>query len=180
MTHVFRFPAPKKKNKGHKADKQAEAAAAAEGAAAAAGADQPQQEPTVKARELPMTKGIFADKAEEDKTGLAVWSASVVFSHWLSDNRAKMQGKAVLELGSGCGLPGLTVLVSLIACVSHPWRIRDNTLVATFCVLGTNLCTAFPGKQVTGGANKVVLTDFFQHTVDNLSYNLELNCTPQA
>ena len=46
---------------------------------------------------------------DEDHTGNYVWPSSYVLAKWLSSNAAETQGKTVLELGSGCGLAGLTV-----------------------------------------------------------------------
>jgi len=48
-------------------------------------------------------------EASEDATGLALWPASIVLAHWIAQesSRALLRGKRVLELGAGCGLPGL-------------------------------------------------------------------------
>lgn len=46
----------------------------------------------------------------EMPTGGHLWDAGVVLAHWLTTmgpNAAELRGKAVLELGSGCGLPGI-------------------------------------------------------------------------
>eukprot|EP01012_Entosiphon_sulcatum_P010591 TRINITY_DN16229_c0_g1_i1.p1 TRINITY_DN16229_c0_g1~~TRINITY_DN16229_c0_g1_i1.p1 ORF type:complete len:356 (-),score=62.49 TRINITY_DN16229_c0_g1_i1:390-1457(-) len=39
--------------------------------------------------------------------GCAVWDGGVVLARWVFTNRALFAGKSVLELGSGCGLPGI-------------------------------------------------------------------------
>jgi predicted nicotinamide N-methyase len=38
-----------------------------------------------------------------------MWAASVVLAHWLVELRGKLNGKRVVELGAGCGLPGIAV-----------------------------------------------------------------------
>ncbi|OMO93081.1 Nicotinamide N-methyltransferase-like protein [Corchorus olitorius] len=40
-------------------------------------------------------------------TGSWVWNSALVLSHWMSTH-LNFQGKAVVELGAGAGLPGLT------------------------------------------------------------------------
>ncbi|XVF51900.1 hypothetical protein PTKIN_Ptkin04bG0221700 [Pterospermum kingtungense] len=40
-------------------------------------------------------------------TGSWVWDSALVLSHWISTH-LNIQGKAVIELGAGAGLPGLT------------------------------------------------------------------------
>ena len=77
----------------------------------------------------------FGDDAESDSTGLGIWAASVILARWLIDSKNDIfeglsncsntsslsdaktiegkdltySGRTVLELGSGCGLPGLAV-----------------------------------------------------------------------
>lgn len=48
--------------------------------------------------------------------GAVVWDASVIFAKYMENNPsefdwAKLHGKTVLELGSGCGLAGLSFLI---------------------------------------------------------------------
>ena len=96
--------------------------------------------PTLKIRELPIVdKTIFnaeAAKASEDRTGLALWPASIVLSRWIAN--IKLSGKSICELGAGCGLPGIT-------------------------------------SFVYGGAEKVMLTDYYEDTVANLAHNAKIN-----
>lgn len=49
-------------------------------------------------------------KNNSDWTGLYVWTASILMSRWIISQKAAFDGKSVLELGAGCGLPGLTAL----------------------------------------------------------------------
>lgn len=51
----------------------------------------------------------LADEGKSDVTGLYVWSASIVLSRFIVKNAGLFHGKRVLELGAGCGLPGLVV-----------------------------------------------------------------------
>ncbi len=68
--------------------------------------------PTVQLRELAHIGSdeisrVLGASPEEDKTGLQLWAASLVLSHWLLDLREQICGRAVLELGAGCGLCGI-------------------------------------------------------------------------
>ena len=48
--------------------------------------------------------------AAEDGTGLSIWPSAYVLSRWLAASEfVSFDGKTVLELGSGCGLVGLTI-----------------------------------------------------------------------
>ena len=43
------------------------------------------------------------------KLGSSIWSSSIGLSLWLANQQSSLvQGKVVLELGAGCGLPGMT------------------------------------------------------------------------
>lgn len=68
----------------------------------------------LKIRELAMTNADnpFADseRPDQDTTGLSIWSASLVLARWLKT--ISWDEKRVLELGSGCGVPGLAVAAS--------------------------------------------------------------------
>lgn len=96
--------------------------------------------PTLRARELALewSKDAFGSTAEEDITGVSIWSAALILSRWVIDHRDIFNGKQVCELGSGCGVSGLAV---------HKY---------------TN-------------AARVVLSDLFAHTIQNLEHNIELN-----
>uniref|UniRef100_M4BPT1 MYND-type domain-containing protein n=1 Tax=Hyaloperonospora arabidopsidis (strain Emoy2) TaxID=559515 RepID=M4BPT1_HYAAE len=96
--------------------------------------------PTLRARELALewSKDAFGSSAEEDITGVSIWSAALILSRWIIDHRNVFDGKQVCELGSGCGVSGLAV---------HKY---------------TN-------------ASRVVLSDLFAHTIQNLEHNVELN-----
>ena len=64
-------------------------------------------------RELPITRADnpFGSETapEDDTTGLGLWPASVLAARWVAtDLRAEMANKVVVELGCGCGLPGLS------------------------------------------------------------------------
>lgn len=47
----------------------------------------------------------------DDTTGLGIWSASLVMARWMAQKSllGRFDNKSVLELGAGCGVPGLTV-----------------------------------------------------------------------
>jgi predicted nicotinamide N-methyase len=67
----------------------------------------------VKIRELPITDDPFGNAPVDDTTGFGIWCASLVMARWMasvggkSDN--KFKGKTVVELGAGCGVPGLAL-----------------------------------------------------------------------
>ncbi len=65
-------------------------------------------------RELAITNADnpFADteRPDQDTTGLSIWSAALILARWMTQ---KNWGDAtVLELGAGCGVPGLAVAFS--------------------------------------------------------------------
>jgi len=47
----------------------------------------------------------------EEKTGLKIWDSSIALAKYLEklerENKGKIQGKRIIELGSGCGLVGI-------------------------------------------------------------------------
>ena len=53
----------------------------------------------------------FGQEAADDTTGLGLWSASVVLARWLVDIRDRLKDQTLLELGAGCGLPGVAAMV---------------------------------------------------------------------
>ena len=49
---------------------------------------------------------IFSDGNE----GLRVWEAGIAFSRYILQHKTEFNGKTVVELGSGTGIVGLTLL----------------------------------------------------------------------
>lgn len=70
---------------------------------------------TVFLRELPISRADnpFGDEnaPEDDTTGLGVWPASILMARYAVQMRALLEGRVVVELGCGCGLPGLAAAV---------------------------------------------------------------------
>lgn len=68
---------------------------------------------TVLIRELPIKNADspFGDSAVDDTTGLGIWSASLVMARWMAfkSEFGRFDNKSVLELGAGCGVPGLAL-----------------------------------------------------------------------
>lgn len=64
-------------------------------------------------RELPITRADnpFGSEVapQDDTTGLGLWPATVLCAKWIvqEENLALIRDKVVVELGAGCGLPGL-------------------------------------------------------------------------
>lgn len=65
-------------------------------------------------RELAITNADnpFADteRPDQDTTGLSIWSASLVLARWAQE--MNWNDSTVIELGAGCGVPGLAVAFS--------------------------------------------------------------------
>ncbi len=100
------------------------AGAAGEGAAAAEGAERAAE---VLVRELAELGSddpshVLGSSPEEDRTGLQLWAASLVLSHWLVEMRERVANVPVLELGAGCGLCGI---VAAKVCGSGPVILTD-------------------------------------------------------
>mmetsp|Transcript_26134 Transcript_26134/g.71678 ORF Transcript_26134/g.71678 Transcript_26134/m.71678 type:complete len:464 (+) Transcript_26134:222-1613(+) len=76
------------------------------------------QEKPLKIRELAMKNADnpFADtdRPDQDTTGLSIWSASLVMARWMQavGKTGYWKDSTVLELGCGCGVPGLMVATS--------------------------------------------------------------------
>ena len=116
----------------------------------------------VQIRELAIgDKPLAEDEAgsavvEQDETGLALWSAAVILSRWLIEENAARggallaRGQRVIELGAGCGLPGITVAA-----------LRAQQAA---------------GAAAGAAAEPpLVLSDVNPRTLDNLRHNVTLN-----
>ena len=83
--------------------------------------------PSVRVRELAElgpddpTHVLGAD-AEADRTGLQLWSASLVLCHWLVELGDQLRGRSTIELGAGCGLCGI---VAAALCGAAPVTLTD-------------------------------------------------------
>jgi hypothetical protein len=51
----------------------------------------------------------FGDSAVDDTTGYGIWCASLAMARWMAspDIESRFRNKTILELGAGCGVPGL-------------------------------------------------------------------------
>eukprot|EP00056_Hartaetosiga_gracilis_P006743 m.100147 g.100147 ORF g.100147 m.100147 type:complete len:491 (-) comp12547_c0_seq28:1844-3316(-) len=96
--------------------------------------------PIVRVREVATNwfGSVFGKEASDDITGIQVWAASLIAARWVVDLAGELKDKSVIELGCGCGLPGLAALAYT-------------------------------------QAKEVVLTDYFQHAIDNLKHNISIN-----
>lgn len=54
-----------------------------------------------------------SDRPDQDTTGLSIWSASLVLARWMSTKT--WENASVIELGAGCGVPGLAIGTSIPA-----------------------------------------------------------------
>jgi predicted nicotinamide N-methyase len=86
----------------------------------------------VQIRELPISRAdnpFGTDVApEDDTTGLGLWPASVLAAKWALKHWPLLEDKVVLELGAGCGLPGLAVALRSKARSVIVTDIHDPTL----------------------------------------------------
>ena len=73
------------------------------------------KENPLKIRELAMANADnpFADvdRPDQDTTGFSIWSASLVLAQWMK-TKSIWNDASVLELGAGCGVPGLAVAMA--------------------------------------------------------------------
>lgn len=97
--------------------------------------DSPSYDPKklVHIRELPITRADnpfgTEEKPEDDTTGLGIWPASILLSRWIVDlGENVFKNKRVLELGAGCGLPGLATALYTNPEAVYISDIHDPTL----------------------------------------------------
>ena len=77
-----------------------------------------------------------------DTTGYGIWSASIIMGQWMTDvfhNKHQMNGhgtpiQTILELGAGCGIPGITIAKSFL---SRP----ESSILPTIYVTDLNPTT---------------------------------------
>jgi len=107
----------------------------------------------VKIRELPIThpdNPFGSDKQpEDDTTGLSLWPASIILAHWVAKIGLSLQNnnesspikneslskeysfrrpRVILELGAGCGLPGIVAGIGLRPEIVYITDIHEPTL----------------------------------------------------
>lgn len=87
---------------------------------------------TLLIRELPITNADnpFGDDAVKDTTGLGIWCASLVMARWMASKSilGRFDQKSILELGAGCGVPGLTVALYSHAKSIHVTDVNPVTI----------------------------------------------------
>ena len=68
---------------------------------------------TIRELELKNADSPFTTEARADTTGLAIWVASLVLSRWVASlsSLGLLKDKSVLEVGAGCGVPGVAAAV---------------------------------------------------------------------
>ena len=89
--------------------------------------------------------------AQED-VGYVMWPSAVALASWIVTNPDCVLGKRILELGSGCGLTGLTAAA-----------ILSESMAGACC---DSLSSSFPS---------VILTDFNDKVLQNADRNILLN-----
>lgn len=95
-----------------------------------------------------------------------MWVSGVALSVWLAMNREEVEGRRVLELGSGVGISGLSCA---LAGASH-------VVLSDFGMVPSGQDGAGTGAGGSSGTNTVVSPDIQPAEIlDNLSYNVGLN-----
>ncbi|XP_034046444.1 protein-lysine N-methyltransferase EEF2KMT isoform X2 [Thalassophryne amazonica] len=109
----------------------------------------------------------------EGTTGLVTWEAALYLAEWALDNQQAFSGRAVLELGSGVGMTGITICRSCSPskyvfsdchpAVLHTLRrnVQLNRLAASLsvCVEDLDWTTAKDERLRQIGANTVIAAD---------------------
>ena len=97
---------------------------------------QPPQFPYLRIRELPIpaTQDPFGDRPELDTTGYGIWAASLVMARWMASLNSRLEGKRVLELGAGCGVPGMSAaFYRYVLCTLYLYFSRSVCVCACAC-----------------------------------------------
>jgi hypothetical protein len=83
---------------------------------------------TLRIRELPITRADnpFGSETspEDDTTGLGIWPSAVLMARYAVEMKELLKGQVVLELGCGCGIPGLAIgecFPPLPSLSAHSW-----------------------------------------------------------
>ena len=87
----------------------------------------------VRIRELPIAKNdqesiLGQASPSDDTTGLSVWAASLVTARWMVSLSDRFAGKRVLELGAGCGVPGLALAQAVPTCQVYLTDFNPRTV----------------------------------------------------
>mmetsp|Transcript_19278 Transcript_19278/g.27118 ORF Transcript_19278/g.27118 Transcript_19278/m.27118 type:complete len:589 (-) Transcript_19278:85-1851(-) len=114
--------------------------------------------PNVLIRELPIEHAddpFGQGDASRDTTGLGIWCASLVMARWVAElsTTGYFNGKTIVELGAGCGVPGLAIATHLKK--SNEDNDNDN--------------------NNDSENTKIIITDLNPATLENLSHNVALN-----
>ena len=96
-------------------------------------------------RECLMVRQVTERQSAQEDVGFVMWPSAVVLSSWLLDNQSLLEGKSVLEIGSGCGLTGLVA-----ARIAKRIGMKDDS-------------------------SNVILSDFNHKVLTNIDRNIELN-----
>lgn len=69
---------------------------------------------TLQIRELPIAHADdpFGQVPADDTTGFGIWAASLVMAQWITSISDRFANTNVLELGAGCGVPGLAAAMA--------------------------------------------------------------------
>lgn len=95
--------------------------------------------------EGPLT--ILSKSADGDMTGFCLWSSAPLLARYIMENKEFFAGKRVLELGAGCGLPGLVVARHTAASYVLLTEYQGDTL-RNMCYNVRANCAPAPGAVV--------------------------------
>jgi len=100
-------------------------------------------------RESLMVQQVTERQSAQEDVGFVMWPSAVVLSSWLLDHPSLLDGKSILEIGSGCGLTGL---------------------------VAARMAKAHTDKNNNAESHSnVILSDFNHKVLTNIQQNLELN-----
>ncbi|QDZ18484.1 hypothetical protein HOP50_01g09880 [Chloropicon primus] len=92
--------------------------------------------------------GVRELEFDTSGVGFKVWDASIVLMVWLHENRERYAGKKVIEIGSGCGLPGIYAARHaeslVLSDVEH--ALLENLYVSLALNYQEEVATYFPSK----------------------------------
>jgi len=100
-------------------------------------------------RECLMVQQVTERQSAQEDVGFVMWPSAVVLSSWLLDHPSLLEGKSILEIGSGCGLTGL---------------------------VAARMTSTYGDENDVGKSHgNVVLSDFNHKVLINIQQNLKLN-----
>ena len=133
--------------------------------------DSSSQDCVIQIRELPITRADdpFGTETnpEDDTTGLGVWPASILLSHYINTfKRDLIRGGTIVELGAGCGLPAIAAAKLCGARTIYLTDIHESTLRNACYNVHLNNNDGQPTAGVTSNRAQYILDEAAGTTCD--------------